>query len=289
MRPIVLAATAAVVLLPSSAVALSCALPDWEEGGDAWLLPRDGTVNAPVDTLLWLVLDAAPGGWYGYVEPTWTVTLVDEVDEAVEVREEGRVQAGDALVVAYRPDEELPPDRSYTFAVIPSDDSAGWLWPLETRFTTGLDRDDEAPEVPAERSRTLHVQADELHAVCNTGPDPDYAKFDVWPIGDLTLLGGGHLQDDSVDHDPDGPWTDISDFATGSTLEVRGRLQPATRLEVRFGALDLSGNFSGWSEPTTATMPLAGCTSSRSAALPLLLLCGAGVGLRRRDRDSANL
>jgi hypothetical protein len=74
--------------------------------------------------------------------------------------------------------------------------------------------------------------------------------------------------------------------AVGSLVELQGELPPASMLRLRAGTFDLAGNFSGWSEEQTASMPAAGCSSTKTfdqAALGLaLLLVGCGL-LRRRD------
>jgi MYXO-CTERM domain-containing protein len=55
---------------------------------------------------------------------------------------------------------------------------------------------------------------------------------------------------------------------------------------VRYGAFDLAGNFSGWTEPDTLTIGRGcGCRSDAPGAPSLLLLAVAALALRRRRRQ----
>ncbi len=255
-------------LAPVSAAAVTC---DDSEG--VWefaplLLAWD---ELPTNSLLWLRLDAV---YEPNLPPEWSATL-EGPEGGVDLTQELEIRSGDSRMIGLRPAQELDPNEDYllTWSFLDRWDEA--TTDVERAFTTGDGPDPSTPPVPEERRRLLRSDADSLPSLCSSGRHYDRVEFEVTESGDIHLLREGS------ESAPSGDVWEVAALARGTTLAFVDDIGPARKVEVRFGAITFNGEFSGWSEPTTATMPLAGCTSSRAAVLFLLVPALAGLRLRR--------
>ncbi len=280
VRPVALVALLLAWLPPAAAEAVTCAWPPPEHA----LLPADDATDVPANTLLWSItrdirVDCPTP------PPVRLVQIVDAVEVDVPMTWAGRICAGFQGVAAWRPQQPLE-EGLYIATSTPEDD---WGMEEEVRavFRVGAETDQDAPAVPVLERREVHTAPPRLYNPCNWEAG-DYASYSFAPTGALGLAAGGHA---SWDHTPapETIWADLAAVSTDGELTVEGWMQPTTRVEVRLGAVDLAGNFSGWSEPDTATMPAAGCSTERTwdqAALLLLLLGVRPLHLTYRRRRS---
>ncbi len=277
MRPLVLATVLTVLSTPAAALAISCGpflgIPGMT--GETTILPADGFDDVPTDALVWVIARPGPRTWECPEAPAVRLTDADGLEVAL--TEELSICGSVGRVVALRP-EELRSGETYTLAR--ADEAAEWRG---AAFVVGDFTDDEPPPVPELLSRTLHADTESVAPGPCAQELDDSAAWSIFSEGDLNLL----LRDGGDEPgDPDGLVEgDLADATPFSTLELSGRIQPATRLDVRLGAFDLSGNFSGWSAPDVSHMPAAGCTTRQrfdEASLALLLLLSGGLLARRR-------
>lgn len=242
-----------------------------------FVFPEDRTYDVPVNARIWV------GGAHTFFD-TEAGTLLDTPREVVlEETESGAVVAGTqttlrsasnggsgASMSVLTPSTALTPDVEYAVKV--DDEVLG-------TFITGSDEDNEAPAVPDPR-------------VTGTGPwDPDSTGFEctypAWSGWDE--LGDGLIKVVMVDNDSRG--LSFDEATIDGTVTVATPLS-AARVEVwedvdtmvlRFGAFDVAGNFSGFSEASTATLPACACASvPRATPWTLALLLVGGAFLRRR-------
>lgn len=254
--------TCLVVLAPAPAEALSCLEPS-----STLRAPEDGAVDVPLNALVWI------GHHYVYrFEPA---ILLDQ--EGAEVPSEPHVlesNGADYWIIV--PDEPL--DASTTYQVVLDDD-------VLSTFTTGehwLEGPPPAPEVGEELSRTnsgsslsmgcavvsvrLEVFHEGLLAVADIGGE---AKLSP-------ALASGSVSEVLEDFE--------SYIGRGCCYTTYSEAQGGGTTEVRYGAFDIAGNFSGWGEPVTITFPYrlapscaVGSTSQSPLGTVLVLLLGLGV------------
>jgi len=272
-------------LWPTRVGAHECWIYD-DSPGTTRLRPGGDEDSAPTNTLLWLLLEGSGSmSDADFAGAASALTLESDEGDPVELEVEGTISSPVLEVMALRPVEELRPTTGYR---------AEWSWfgewgaelvLHEVTFMTGAGPDDEAPETPEEQSRYLESDETAFHWYCGGWDFYDVARFGVDPADDWTMLDGGRPTGDEWS---DSPWLRVEDLAEGSRVEMTGTFQPGGRLDYRFSALDLAGNFSGWSEPHRVTMPLAGCSATHESWLPLLLPLPL-LRLVRRRRSSGPL
>ena len=244
----------------------------------------------PVPTNSWI--------WYG-VGNAWDVSqspdiarlsvlsLDDGSDVVLERR--GVIATPDELLFAFEPIDELDPltDYEVEFAVSPRPLSAELVEQdyLRLTFRTGEGADEVTPPVPTELGRELYTDYNQLGEGCDVLDYQDEASWFLDSQGYFNLLGRA---EDGFEQD-DGLFADVAAISESPELEIFGDIGPGARMSVRWGTVDLAGNFSGWSAESKDTMPAAGCVSTgdgrvaQAALLPLGLLLLLGSIRRRRD------
>jgi MYXO-CTERM domain-containing protein len=277
-RPLVLAASGAVsavvgVLVPAEqAEALSCGCV----GATQVLAPEHGATEVPVDAFVWAV-NAYSTFYYGVAPSELALVGADGEQVEHELRE---LVVGDAEILIAIPVETLAPDTLYqAFSC-----SGGVCDRILTEFTTGAGTDDVAPPLPS-RGET------ESFFSTNAG---------LFSCGRMRALGLGFEHEGILVADLGDAQLDVealSGSVTAATSDERlfvgvglcEDLWPGDEdvaLGARFGVFDVSGNFSGWTEPEPLELPNRGCSTTDEApahwAWGLLLLAWA----RRRSEVS---
>lgn len=245
------AALAAGTASPNLAQALSCA-------ADAPQAPRDGDTAVPTDALIW-------GYGSAYVRllgPDGEVVPVEE--RALPVTTLGGGWASPVLV----PRDGLAPGTAYTLeanhnALVQGAEPAyEWI-----HFTTGQGPSDGAPVLPSLREATPVTAAAWLGGVQRYLEL--FVEHDGILISDTGNLGDVRSADDLLLDRP-GPNSPLDDatprvqWATSRNDLYVGRGDCMSwpdgvgdRADVRFGVLDLAGNFSGWLDTTLELPPQA--------------------------------
>jgi len=273
VRGILVAVVALGLLVPAGpAFALECGLSPLPLR-EVTVHPN-GEAEAPVDSLIWVVVTnqyrftgEADLFQVDLIGPVETVRLVDPAATPVLT---GRM-------FAFTPPDLLP-ETDYTVRVAPVEaprEEAPEEWPHESTFRTGSDPAGPPPDLPFEQSRTAH--SDPYSGGACGSPYYDWIRFNVGGGGYFHLLGA------DADHGLDGPEVGpleggTIDTSTTGRLEINGD-GPGHRVGVAFGAMDLAGGFSGWSETTTATYAPAGCTCTDDGRGSCVLLVVLGPGL----------
>ncbi|GEM_PF-2337170 len=262
------------LLIPSVASAQECREP--LSTLDSQVFPRSPAGLAPTDTLIWYLTDERLATHEGIQRALSVVSLGG--DGAVDV-----VPAGAALtprrgLFAFRPVEPLSPntDHEIQYPVHPLGDDLA-----VTSFRTTDGPSTEAPSIPTLESVALASDYSLLGDWCSSQDYRDEALYRLESDGMFDVVGRAG-----------GAWTFAEDpladevAAIGSgDVSLQDDLAPLARFDVRFGSLNLAGDFSGWSEPEATEMPASGCRDNERGvtwAMPVLLLFGLG-GLRRRE------
>lgn len=262
------ASTVVGVFVPAErAEALSCGC----SGATYVVAPQSGATDVPIDTFVWF---AEGDYYYGSVEQVALISTEGEQVE-LEIRE---IDAGaDRLHVAI-PVETLAPNTLYqAFGC-----DAGTCDRLLTEFRTGSATDEDAPALPTTGQPDRLFESGRGLFSCGRMRALEFAiEHDgilVADLGDATLdaeaLAGSVT---AASSEPQlmvgvGLCDDIWSGAEDETLEIR------------FGLFDLSGNFSGWTEPEPVELPKRGCSiadeqTPAAWAWGLLLL----AAVRRRN------
>ncbi len=299
-----LSAVAAAALLSLPAPASACSMRfDVPPVQDPSALPDDGAVDVPTNARIWLVFEGRSSG--GYEVRLRGGDVIQEVDAE---RPGAVLDRGDRVLAerhelwSYPAPAGLLPETTYTAAVWSTGEVVdGGAWDAdapavlvdEVTFTTGDADDVDAPAVPESAGHRLSTAA-EVYAMCASMSD-DVAEFKLDASSDFALLAEETFLGEPLTSDDDDVGTPrLGDARPGDEVAHRGRFTAGRRHAVRLGAMDLAGNFSGWSEPVEVTMPLAGC-SAADGDLPgsrvalLLLALGALPGLARRRREWGTL
>ena len=282
------------LLTPASAGAsMDCATAVWDRRVESRFLPAPAAVDVPTDSLIWSV-----GRHSLSCEEPLGLALLDEDGEDLALVEEGRLCADSTSVIAWRPLAGLEPGATYT--ITPGEP----VWPVDEdvepqTFTVGEAASLGAPEIPGVVARHVRVEATGLYGPCGGGYYAnDHVLYDLDSDAPILLLAGGAERTSAI---PETPWASLASFSTGPMpgllgglgprVGLVGSLPPTTRVETAVGAMDLAGNFSGWSETDAVTMPAAGCHATKEydqawLALVLLLL-GSGLSrLRATSRST---
>jgi len=201
------------------------------------------------------------------------------------------------LIAAFAPTTELVAGGVYSLVreVYSLDDPNPSLVALTT-FTVGSSADLEAPALPGELARSSSASARIPGQMSSCGPT-DVVDILVEDTGHLVVAQVGEAADFAPDS-LDGQVSELSldgelALGVGGCRWTWPEAAPGASADAQWGALDLAGNFSGWTEPTEIVIPPAGCSCSAQgsgapahslALLAFALLAGAG---RRRRRPSA--
>jgi MYXO-CTERM domain-containing protein len=239
------ALAALVTVAPRGARACSCA---WLET-DA-LFPADGQQDVPTNTRIWV------GGGMYWAEPgdaEYRLTLLDGDGATVEVLYSDLTGYND-LISVMTPTSALQAGETYEIWV-DGDEVLG-------RFTVGSDSDTSPPTVPAEMDRESSASARVAGMQSSCGPSD---------VVNLTLENTGLVYVANIEG-VEGPDTatldgESSDLSPAPEFRIGSAgctwswpdAAPGASTTVRWGVFDLAGNFSGWSEPVSVSVPPAGC------------------------------
>ncbi len=265
-RSIALLLALASTLLAGSALACSCAFEETE-----LLAPADGATDVPVNARIWVGAGTANWG-------QGAVTLTGEAGAEVAATVSD-LSGNNERIIVLAPAADLDAGAAYEVRV--DDEVIG-------SFVAGAEADDAPPEVPGELEREATSSA-RVPGMANSCGPTDVVTLDLEPTGHVLIAS---LQgEDTVDVEAiDGEAADVSldgllrIGSAGCTWSWTDAA-PGASTGVRWGAFDLAGNFSGWSDEVTVTVPPAGCTCSSvgspASGLAGLMLLGLVV-LRRR-------
>jgi MYXO-CTERM domain-containing protein len=264
-RILVVALAAVFTLAPAVARACSCGI------GLELLWPAMGAQDVPTNTRLWVATVA----FYGLNQPRLiAVQDAQEVGFAISV-----IDTAEGPLEVYKPYSPLAPNTIYELVECYDEDCE-----VITRFTTGDGPDLEPPPLPVETDRD---------GGAHRRNDTSCGKS-AWASVEFTAEGLVVMQLDEGTLDPELLLGETS-IATLEYAVTVGRgacyigwpdwnHDSAT---LRYGAFDLAGNFSGWTEPDTLTLGGCGCRSDASDGpdVPAMALLGVvAVALRRRRR-----
>ncbi len=281
-------AAAGALLLPAPAHACSCALNNTD-----YLAPADGATEVPTNTRIWV-----GGAHFGDDSPT-----VEDLessppflllqDDGTEIELSAGVLSESSLSIAvFTPTAELVAGGVYSLVkeIYNLDSPEPTLVSLTT-FSVGGAADLEAPALPRELARSSSSSARLPGQMSSCGPT-DVVNISVEETGHLLVAQLGETGDFDTDNlngvvsdlSPDG----VFRLGVGSCRWSWPEAAPGASADAQWGALDLAGNFSGWSEATEIVIPPAGCSCSAqgnstpaglAALLAFMLLASAG---RRR-------
>jgi hypothetical protein len=277
---VVLTGAVAAMGEPATARACSCI-------GLEMLAPADGQRDVPRNTKLWVV-------GHGFPSSAFTLTGPGG-DIPVSVERLNPQTARQRWVIT--PTFELTGNSSYELAVCnpfgPPENRCSKL----TRFDVGTGRA-EQPAPPTERRRSTLYREGQSDSC---GPSSTrMVKFEVDWDGLLLLAdieGANRFPTDPLDvlstAISDRDYARAGGFHLGKGSCVFQPWPGKDTAQVRFGVVNLAGQFSGWGEPSTATLPdETGCqlVGGRGARAPWTagavgLLC---LALRRRRRSAGS-
>jgi len=265
--------TAVGALLPGTALACSCAVPQ----DTFFQQPDSGATGVPLNTLVWVGTSETRG------EP---IELVGP-DGVALPGIEGNLQSAWESIDVFTPDLLLDANTTYQVQVAGQTISS---------FTTGATTDEVPPERPDVTDLSTWSEPADPFGRTSCGPTPaSHGASFTWDLqGDsvLVLLDREGLAD--VDTDliegsvpglaPHGSVSIGNGFVCGGDTWDEARLGAQT--DFQYGSFDIAGNFSGWSEPETVTVrATASCSSAGDSSpvglLAMLALVGL-VGVRRR-------
>lgn len=259
--PLAIAGCVALLLPVAEAEARSCA------GPPGVLAPAWGSRDVPTNTRFWIAPLAA-----------WESDASLDGLEMVLIGSDGmEVELVAARIGLYgrelsvlTPAQELLPSSSYQLWACDGPVCSTQL----TEITTGTGPDAESPPLPAERERDHGVKVVSL-----------LVDFEGILLVDL---GGGQLDPATLTgsvHDVTAAHDEPVFLGRGGCVDSwPGSIRDDRPL--RYGALDLAGNFSGWTEPETLAVDGCACSTERRGGSPrgvlVLLALLAGARARRR-------
>jgi MYXO-CTERM domain-containing protein len=268
---------------PTTARACSCFQPKVTA-------PANGAVDVPPNTKLWYVADGISSGQalFTLTGPQGEIPL-----SAVELGDLGYLRG-----FVLTPERELNPG-AYRLALCQAAKPCSEL----TAFTVAQGRADE-PRIPVERGgRSEWYRKGDPGSSC--GPDPsrfaildfdwegllllaDVAEANPYPADPARLFY--HAFTATEIERGGGVWVGAGACTPYWPRSAEGIADSAP---VRFGAVNLAGEFSGWSEPVTVQLPEGcGCrlggAGGGSAAWIAVALGLCGLLRRRRSRPPAS-
>lgn len=248
---------AIVAVMPGSARALSC------EAMNVLDLPADGAVDVPTDTLVW--------GYFPELDrllgPSGEVVDVDARALLV-----GSPSAPEALSVLV-PRAPLAPNTDYTIVRQYDDDRAN---DRRTSFRTGAGPTRSSPAVPTLLASSTGAGSGFEDAVVRwqSFTFEGIAEHQLGLLADVADPGDGaaaapraltSVRELLIDTEADLPtsprptvieWVSRDDDLTvGIGNCFTWSLDTDARQDIRFGAFDLAGNFSGWSDAVALELP----------------------------------
>ena len=248
-------------IAPDVARACSCGI------GLDLLWPAMDTQDVPTNMRIWVGETTS----LGFGRPH--LRRVDDVEKVFFSTSVIRTAEGQLEV--HTPTSPLAPNTRYELVGCYDEDCE-----VITRFTTGVGPDLEPPPLPVELdrdgggggSRSSSCGKTRWASVAFTSEGLAVMQLDEGTLDPELLLGDTSIA--TLDH---------------TTLVGRGGCHVGWPSDddaatVRYGAFDLAGNFSGWTEPDTLTLGGCGCRSNASGAPALALLAVVAVALRRRRR-----
>ena len=292
-HPFLPLAAAVMMTVPAVAHATSpCEGPPrgWAE---ASVLPADGESDVPIDTWIWVRLEGI-AGVYPEERPAAEIAVVDGDGELVATEWAGAARTMYGQFVAFAPVQPLAANQDFAVEILvednwdywyegDDDDSAGGSAMATSSFTTGSASGADRPAPPTIDRLALHTGPNTLDSGwgCGGYHPPDRADIGLDSEGRVDVVIRLDTSDDSA---PGSGLVEVDAAGSGEALIARGRWDPAKKTWFVAGTYDLSGNFSGWSDPVVGTMPAAGCSTDvdlSQASLVLALLLGAGMLGRR--------
>ncbi|MCP4873143.1 MAG: hypothetical protein GY898_30995 [Proteobacteria bacterium] len=275
MRTAALLFSLACVLAPGLASA-QCPNFFFEETADGRVTPSSSDSLAPVNT--WV--------WYTVVEPDTTIggttsglsLLSLGSGEEVGLEALGTVRSDDRLLLAYQPEAELEPDTDYE---IEFDREPGALTDISrVAFRTSDERDTTAPMVPEAIGQDVFTDYNQLGSEpCMVTDYNDEVRFFLAGDGDFRFMAH-EVEVDAIDD----LFADVVSISETSDVGYVDDIGPNQDLSFRFSAVDLAGNFSGWSDPLAVTTPAPGCVDDGTQVTRASLLLAAVLLLLRRKR-----
>jgi len=273
----------ALTLLASSAPALSFACSCMQPGSTNFVAPADGAVDVPTNALVW-VGGAFTGGLFDGAE-RFAIEVVS-ADQVPLPGVEGRLHSNMDLIDVFTPDMLLTSGTRYEVRVGEQ---------VVSTFTTGDSDDTEAPPMPQETERFRWSRLAQPPGFQNScGGAASYGFSFTYDLGDgvIAMIDHDGLADVDIDL-IEGSVPSLTPFGSGSLSRGGGcggsnwdNAAPGVSTDMRVGSFDVAGNFSGWSEDESITIPPAGCSAAGSSApvgmLALLMLSGL-IGVRRRS------
>ncbi len=263
-------------LLVAPEIALACCSCDRcgcseglaDDGIDATLTaPADGARDVPLNARVWL------GGILA-----GAVDL--RSDEEAAFLRRSVIASGSSAIEVFTPDADLLPSTDYTVYV---DGNAVAL------FTTGEGRDTEPPSPP--ETRELRVETRAAPAQAFSSPEDGWTSVAVETVHEGLVAvgdrGSASLDEVGIDGFVDMVTTELEPTWRFGDEDCSVVLETGDRVAVRFGAYDLPGNFSGWSDQSEAVVAAScdGTAGVAGRARPLgwsLLALVAAAGRRRR-------
>ncbi len=259
------------VLLPSAAWACSCVGPFL-----SFVAPADRATGVPLNTRIWIgageIFDAPPH------------LAVELHEEPSTIRNGGwtLLEAPNAKLHVFTPAAELKPNTRYRIVINGE---------RRAEFTTGEARDEEAPASPVLVGQEENLESSTFGAVSSCGESATVAltvESDA-PILLLDRAGTsgfdpttlhGSVTAIEVDQGTTQRMLVVGQGGCTSNWPEAGRGEST---QVRLGAMDLAGNFSGFGAAEEIGFGVCGC-SSGSGAVTWAGLAGALAFLLRRRR-----
>jgi len=239
--------------------------------------PADGATEVPRNTRIW-------GGLYGgeTTAPAEDYRLVasdgEEVPLSLGVLD---ITSDGGQLVSLTPQRLLRPRTRYEF----QERGNRWL-----AFTTSLDEDNTPPAIPTETGRRLSAHLPEpppLAISCGITACRRGMDF-ILDANEFVLLADINRGSDLSMAATSGPVHQAHFFSAMMPVGLGTDCPAQDTDQIRFGALDLAGNFSGWGEESTVGQAMrCACSSTSGGATASLALLGVlgGMCVRRVRRD----
>jgi len=255
-------ACAAAVAIPRAARACICAETGWNE-------PPEGATDVPTNTKIWRVSQEGEraGTTFRLVGPAGDVAM-DDLTLPI-----ATLQPGYAFRHVLTPKQPLTPGAKYRLLVCdPSAVCSGG-----EGFTVGSRRLDTAA-LPKEESRVPVYAVGEANT-CGAAPTQLVTfRFDWSGIALLWDADGDNAFSPTTFEDlhKHSYWRWLYDHSLGLPIGsapcLRGPADPsgypALNPTLRFGVLDIAGNFSGWTTPQKVAIPTAPLDAGTDSAVP---------------------
>lgn len=253
---------------PSRAAACDCIPP----GFTTFLAPTDGARDVPTNTLVWV-----GGAVFGFEVPLEQAQVVLTTSQGSVVQGTTSVlRGGMHALVVFRPGITL--EAGSTYVVSANGERLG-------SFTVGSAPDETKPSVPTVESQEEHVDGPGS-GVSSCG-ESNWARLTLTHDGLFALA----LRDGDSVFDETKPSGNATDFAFDNKTITIGNLGCSSNwseaaagasTNVRLGAFDIAGNFSGFSDKRLVDLPYFGCGCASAGPLAMGLFGLLALGLRRR-------